>query len=153
MRSIQLGDVTTVLGNLDDVDAPLTSLGIPLGGWVVDSKTRLVKLNLKTLERSEQTDLCKSSYDAVGQTALHMACASGALPLVSALLKAGADPNICDRTGASCVAMASSAGHAHVLQKLPGPSFGQKKSSADWFFHKFSILDLLAVFHASGRSN
>eukprot|EP00434_Breviolum_minutum_P034767 symbB.v1.2.030778.t1/scaffold3506.1/size55141/1 len=79
VRSIQLGDVTTVLGNLDDVDAPLTSLG---------------------------------------QTALHMACASGALPLVSALLKAGADPNICDRTGASCVAMASSAGHAHVLQKL-----------------------------------
>lgn len=139
MRSIQLGDVTTVLGNLDDVDAPLTSLGIPLGGWVVDS--------------SEQTELCKSSYDAVGQTALHMACASGALPLVSALLKAGADPNICDRTGASCVAMASSAGHAHVLQKLPGPSFGQKKSSADWFFHIFSILDLLAVFHESGRSN
>jgi len=47
-----------------------------------------------------------------------MACACGALPLVSALLKAGANPNLCDRTGASCVAMAASAGHAHVLQKL-----------------------------------
>eukprot|EP00435_Cladocopium_sp_Y103_P074988 s114_g52.t2 len=79
VRSIQLGDVTAVLGNLEKVDEPLTSLG---------------------------------------QTALHMACACGALPLVSALLKAGADPNLCDRTGASCVAMASSAGHAHVLQKL-----------------------------------
>lgn len=55
-----------------------------------------------------------------GQTALHMACATGALPLVVALLKAGADPNLRDRTGASCVAMASSAGHAHVLQKFPG---------------------------------
>lgn len=53
-----------------------------------------------------------------GQTALHMACACGALPLVSALLKAGANPNLCDRTGASCVAMAASAGHTHVLQKL-----------------------------------
>ena len=42
----------------------------------------------------------------------------GALPLVSALLKAGANPNLCDRTGASCVAMASSAGHAHVLKRL-----------------------------------
>ncbi len=80
-----------------------------------------------------------------------MACASGALPLVSALLKAGADPNICDRTEASCVAMASSAGHAHVLRKLPGPNFGEKKAVLTDVCanSRFSP----AVFHASRRSN
>ncbi|CAJ1416042.1 unnamed protein product [Effrenium voratum] len=55
---------------------------------------------------------------SLGQTALHIACGSGALPLVQALLKAGADPNLRDRTGASCVALCCAAGHAHVLQKL-----------------------------------
>ncbi|CAK9105380.1 unnamed protein product, partial [Durusdinium trenchii] len=79
VRSIQVGDVSTVMGSLHDVDAQLTSLG---------------------------------------QTALHIASASGALPLVVALLKAGADCNRCDRTGASAVALAAAAGHAHVLEKL-----------------------------------
>ncbi|CAE7424094.1 FPR1 [Symbiodinium sp. CCMP2592] len=55
---------------------------------------------------------------SIGQTALHIACASGTLPLVIALLKAGANASARDRTGASCVALASTAGHAHVLEKL-----------------------------------
>ncbi|OLP81912.1 FK506-binding protein 1 [Symbiodinium microadriaticum] len=55
---------------------------------------------------------------SIGQTALHIACAAGTLPLVTALLKAGANASARDRTGASCVALASTAGHAHVLEKL-----------------------------------
>ena len=54
---------------------------------------------------------------SIGQTALHIACAAGALPLVMALLKAGANVNAVDKTGASPVALASTAGHAHVLEK------------------------------------
>ena len=54
---------------------------------------------------------------SIGQTALHLACAAGALPLVTALMKQGANANATDKTGASCVALASTAGHAHVLEK------------------------------------
>lgn len=59
------------------------------------------------------------------QTALSLACTAGALPLVSALLDAGADPGLPDRTGATCTSAACVAGHAHVLRRLlevAGPS-------------------------------
>ena len=68
---------------------------------------------------------------SLGQTALQIACAAGTLPLVMALLKAGADANATDRTGASCVALASTAGHAHVLEKSLFCSLGCKDF---WFW-------------------
>lgn len=67
---------------------------------------------------AQATDHVDEPLTSIGQTALAVACAAGVLPLVAALLDAGADPNAQDRTGASCLSLGCAAGHAHVAERL-----------------------------------
>eukprot|EP00928_Gymnodinium_smaydae_P088264 TRINITY_DN72374_c0_g1_i1.p1 TRINITY_DN72374_c0_g1~~TRINITY_DN72374_c0_g1_i1.p1 ORF type:complete len:331 (+),score=38.98 TRINITY_DN72374_c0_g1_i1:60-1052(+) len=54
----------------------------------------------------------------IGETILGVACAAGNLPLVCALLDAGADPKVADSRGATCLLLACAAGHAHIARRL-----------------------------------
>lgn len=55
---------------------------------------------------------------SIGESVLGVACAAGALPLVSRLLERGASPSVTDSRGASCLLLACEAGHAHVARRL-----------------------------------
>lgn len=55
---------------------------------------------------------------ANGETALHLACASGQLNLARQLLQLKADPEKTDSTGATCVNVAAIGGHAAVIEEL-----------------------------------
>ena len=59
-----------------------------------------------------------NARDAAGQTVLHCACAAGSLPVVMALLAAGADGYLADRRGWTALHCAALEGRVDVLLEL-----------------------------------
>jgi len=86
-----------------------------------------IDLRTRTSRTHECGSLCWRSIDCdhQGQTALHIASASGRLAIVSLLLDAGADPNLPDEQGYTALYAALVQGHkdvaCHIMKHCDGP--------------------------------
>ena len=100
---------TTEADGDDDLEADRRRLRQAVRQGDVASTFRLLRQVLGDIE---------APLTPIGETPLAVACHAGVLPLVKALLDAGANPSATDSSGASCLLIASQAGHAHVARRL-----------------------------------